>query len=366
MKITSLIIFTLLSLSSFGQINITVSGNVFNSKADSVFIIQHNGNKTIKIMSAKMNENGTFNLKGNVPAPNYYSLLIDKNEIHLILKKNSDIKIYGDGNNLNEFVNIVNSAESSNMHKFVLELDKWGVLIQEAQQEVKEDPSKTNEINQKMNFESKKFQDVQKRFIQQNPNSAALYPVLNTIDANKDFATYETVVKQLIAAFKESPSIQLEQKKYNAYKAKRLANDKLAPGKIAPDFSETMVDGSKMSLSDLQGKVVLLDFWASWCGPCRRENPAVVALYEKYKDKGFTIMSVSLDKSKPNWIAAIEKDNLSWPNHVSDLQYWQSKAAKLYGVGSIPFTVLIDAEGKIIRTKLRSHDLAIELARIFD
>ena len=120
-----------------------------------------------------------------------------------------------------------------------------------------------------------------------------------------------------------------------------------------------------MKLSDLRGKVVLLDFWASWCGPCRRENPAVVALYEKYKDEGFTVMSVSLDKSRDSWIAAIEKDGLSWPNHVSDLQFWSSRVPKMYNVRGIPFTVLIDAEGNIIKTKLRAHQLELELKRIF-
>ena len=110
----------------------------------------------------------------------------------------------------------------------------------------------------------------------------------------------------------------------------------------------------------------LINFWASWCGPCRRENPAVVQLYEQYKDQGFTVISVSLDKDKAKWLAAIEKDNLSWPNHVSDLGSWNSKVARQYGVSSIPFTVLLDAEGKVIKTKLRSHDLAVELAKLFD
>lgn len=120
-----------------------------------------------------------------------------------------------------------------------------------------------------------------------------------------------------------------------------------------------------MKLSDLKGKVVLLDFWASWCGPCRRENPSVVKLYEQYKDDGFTVMSVSLDKDKNRWLQAIEQDGLVWPNHVSDLNYWSSKAAKLYGVGSIPFTVLIDQEGNIVKTKLRGPALEQELQRIF-
>jgi thiol-disulfide isomerase/thioredoxin len=120
-----------------------------------------------------------------------------------------------------------------------------------------------------------------------------------------------------------------------------------------------------MKLSDLKGKVVLIDFWASWCGPCRKENPNVVKTYEKYKDAGFTVMSVSLDSDKAKWLEAIQKDGLVWPNHVSDLGGWQSKVARLYGVGSIPQTILLDKEGKIIASNLRGPALEAELQKIF-
>ena len=215
-----------------------------------------------------------------------------------------------------------------------------------------------------MGAEYQKFQGEQKSFIARNANSAALYAAIGSIDPRNDFATYESVVKQLVTCFGISPSIKNLEKTYLGMKQKALANDKFAPGKIAPDFEEALPDGTLMKLSDLRGNIVLLDFWASWCKPCRRENPHVVKLYEKYKDKGFTVMSVSLDKAKANWLAAIEQDNLSWPYHVSDLKFWSSKAAKLYGVSGIPFTVLIDKEGKIIRTRLRGVDLENELARI--
>jgi thiol-disulfide isomerase/thioredoxin len=217
-----------------------------------------------------------------------------------------------------------------------------------------------------MGQEYQKFQGLNQAFIAKNPNSAALYAALGSIDMDKDFSTYESVVKQLGASFGDSPSIQSLQKNFEVVKAQRYANDKLAPGKIAPDFEELRTDReTKMKLSDLRGQVVLLDFWASWCGPCRRENPTVVKLYEKYKDDGFTVMSVSLDKDGTKWLQAIEKDNLSWPNHVSDLNGWASAAPKVYGVSGIPFTVLIDRDGTIIKTKLRGMELTNELARIF-
>ena len=115
----------------------------------------------------------------------------------------------------------------------------------------------------------------------------------------------------------------------------------------------------------MRGKVVLIDFWASWCGPCRKENPNVVKTYAKYKDDGFTVMSVSLDTDKEKWLAAIKQDNLNWPNHVSDLRGWNNRVAALYEVKSVPFTVLIDQQGKIIKTNLRGEALESELQRIY-
>lgn len=154
----------------------------------------------------------------------------------------------------------------------------------------------------------------------------------------------------------------------------RMAQEVVKIGAEAPDITLPSPSGKKYSLSDLKGKVVLLDFWASWCGPCRRENPNVVSVYNKYKDKGFTIFSVSLDgvddgirqrlgsqqeiqnvlsNTRQQWIKAIQDDNLSWEYHVSDLKRWDSAAASLYGVRGIPRAFMINREGKIVSIEVR-------------
>lgn len=141
-------------------------------------------------------------------------------------------------------------------------------------------------------------------------------------------------------------------------------------GEIAPDINLSMPNGEEFSLDNVKGKIVLIDFWAAWCRPCRKENPHLVDIYKKYKDssfkggEGFTIVSVSLDKNQIMWENAIKNDKLEWPYHVSDLKGWKSSAAVTYNIKSIPNSFLIDGEGKIVAVNLRADDLEKRLKRL--
>ncbi|MEL6593886.1 MAG: TlpA disulfide reductase family protein, partial [Bacteroidota bacterium] len=141
------------------------------------------------------------------------------------------------------------------------------------------------------------------------------------------------------------------------------AEKAMAVGAIAPEIALPNPQGDTLRLSDLRGKVVLIDFWASWCGPCRRENPKVVRMYKAYQDQGFEILGVSLDAKKTAWEQAIAKDGLEWL-HVSDLRRWRSVAAQTYGVGSIPATVLVGRDGRIIARNLRGTLLENKLEEV--
>ena len=357
------------SLSVFAQkpITVTISGNIFNASVDSVSLSQYyGGTNYIDYLKAPLSKKGDFKMTGMVHDADYYVLRVGSTHINLILRDKADIKLYGDGANIFAFCNIVGSEESAHMNDFIKTLTVWNAKRDSAVALINQNPSRQQEISNSMSTEYYTFQSNMQTFIAQNQNSPALLPVISTIDAENDFATYESIVNQLVASFGDSPSIKELNKAYLQKKAAKEAANLLAPGKEAPDFTELKTDGkTTMKLSDLRGQVVLLDFWASWCGPCRKENPNVTRLYDVYKKDGFTVMSVSLDRDKAAWLAAIEKDKLVWPNHVSDLQQWQSKVAAQYGVKGIPFTVLIDKDGKIIRTNLRGAELEAELKRIF-
>ena len=187
------------------------------------------------------------------------------------------------------------------------------------------------------------------QFIQNEPASPATYFAVKYL--------FQKPASKLILIAADKMGKELPNSLYTKNLVSLAANiGPTVEGAIAPEISLKTPEGEILALSSLRGKVVLIDFWASWCGPCRKENPNVKKIYEKYKDQGFEIYAVSLDNNEAQWKGAIAKDGLAW-KHVSELLGWKGTVSRAYGVGSIPQTFLLDKEGRIVKTGFRSHEL---------
>jgi peroxiredoxin len=305
---------------------------------------------------SQTNANGSFEL--SFPEglrPGIYNLRIGAKRINFILEKDQNLGVLEFQGDLATVQNFDFTVEGSDATTQMVEI-------------VKRLMSRTMSV-----------EDVQ-AFVESTP-----YPILASYVAfralGNQFLDVQKIAHSRLASVYPNESLTLEYGKLiSATEMQMMANqaeEMIQIGQPAPDIVLENPDGKTIALSSLKGKVVLLDFWASWCGPCRRENPNVVKVYHKYKDRGFTIYSVSLDgiddrtmarlgsqeqvnammqDSKSRWLDAINKDGLSWSYHVSDLKKWDSMGAAIYGVRSIPRTFLIDREGKIAALNLRGAD----------
>lgn len=308
----------------------------------------------------------TFAKKIKLKEPGYYRInFYNKQMLNLIVHR-SDIEVNVDGNSQQGFAEIKGSPDIDLIEK-----------VQELQAKVNSDPAaaRLNEeytlaaqrkdqnailaLQQKYMQLVKKYNDQIATLMVENTPSLAVINLLqqNILDKDQYYSTYVQVAEKLK---KEWPDYS-QADNFVSYVDKMKL---LAVGQPAPEISLPNPEGKIVPLSSMKGKYVLVDFWAKWCGPCRQENPNVVNAFQKYKDKGFTVYGVSLDRNREEWMQAIQQDKLTW-THVSDLKYWQSEAAKTYNITGIPFSLLLDPNGVIIAKNLRGAALHQKLEEIF-
>ncbi|OFY93983.1 MAG: hypothetical protein A3K10_08345 [Bacteroidetes bacterium RIFCSPLOWO2_12_FULL_31_6] len=344
----------------------SISGKITNLyEGSSVYLDYLTPQQIITKDSAKVDEEGNYSFAIQIDKLGYYRLRINnQNFINLVLAIGEKPIINGNGNNLMDTYTIDGSSESTKLKEFNLAY-KNNAITQDSLGRVYQ--ANPNDQNLFFDLQKAKFASINKmntiyvNLINENPASLVSLAAVQQLDSKVYSELYKKVDNALVGTIDNEPwFIDFHNR------VSKMVN--LNEGTQAPDFTLNNAEGSPISLSSLKGKIVLIDFWASWCRPCRAENPNVVKAYNKYHKKGFDVISVSLDgmpqqqNAKQDWLAAIEKDGLVWKNHVSDLKGWSSEVVPLYGIEGIPFTVLIDKEGNIIGTNLRGEDLENKLA----
>lgn len=366
LKFIGIILLLSCSIIAQSSYNYSIIGNVTNGKDGSYIYLHHKWNNKDVTDSAKI-KGGKFNFSGKGFEPNMFWLNQSSN-----INFQPMLIFFVDGGKTTIDVNldsltfgkVSGGASQSDYLEYSVFMksfsQKQQTMIQEYNEaRYKGDAGTMNKISVEYQTLEQDFKNTLFNFVKSKPKSAvsgyAIY--FNYQGANANAQELENIVSLLDKKFLDTKYGQLAQEKLKQLRGTMI-------GYPAVEFSQASPDGKQIKLSDFKGKYVLVDFWASWCGPCRAENPNVVMAYQKYKDKNFTVFGVSLDSNKDAWLKAVEKDNLTWPQ-VSDLKGWGNDVAKLYGITSIPQNLLLDKEGKIIAKNLRGADLEAKLEELF-
>jgi len=358
------------SNSESAKTDFEIKGKFSNAHGETVFLEQLSTNGLKSVDSVKISETGEFEMHPVISDIGFYRLKIsEKNFATLILDTKQKVVVNGDAQDLGNTYTVEGSADSKLFwdvsqasaanYKKRDELQKrFQAFMNTAGNDSVRIDSMSKTLEKPYNELVDQHNVFLKKFIEKNSNSFASLAAIQQLPAEDFLETYIKLDDGLFGKYPNSDYIK-------AFHESVASQKKLAIGTLAPEITMNNPAGTPLSLSSLKGKVVLIDFWASWCKPCRAENPNVVMAYNKYRSKGFEIFSVSLDKDMENWKQAIQQDHLSWINHVSDLKFWQSPVVALYNVSSIPTNVLIDKDGKILAKNLRGEDLEKKLAEIF-
>ena len=371
------VIFAVISTLAFGQNGkpVTITGKVNNVAPDKKVYLQFiNGRGTpVTMDSASVAADKTFKFNANIiDGGGYYLLNFFGMELSqkvlLILEGGETVNVIADGMDLpNKRGTFQITGNSKNIEYFnrILKLNTdlqakvevWNKQVAAAQ--AKKDEATLQKIqNDFQAAQQANINKIKAMIPEMGTNLVALWTAGNFLNPENDIETLTQVSERFKAEKPNSPNIHVK-----TFHQQIMRMKGVDVGSEAPEIAMKTPSDSTLALSSLRGKYVLIDFWASWCGPCRKENPNVVRMYYKFKDKGFDIFSVSLDQEKDSWVKAIEKDGLPW-HHVSDLQFWNSAAAAAYGVQAIPATFLLDKEGKVIAKYLRGEDLERKLEEV--
>jgi len=335
--ILSLII---LSTVIFAQKPVSIKGKVLNNTDYQTIYLNNIMLETV-LDSAKLTTKGEFKFELKIENPDFHKVYFDDtNYILLILAPGENVDI---------------TIDINDMYKPVIKGSKNSELVYTTLKTSQDLDKKVEDYKNKIAKEKKEYI---KKMINENATSLACLFFIDQLDMNEDFATYKKLSEGLSKIYTGNSLVDDLKKRVES-------KSKLAIGSEAPEIDLPSPEGKNIKLSSLRGKVVLIDFWASWCGPCRKESPNMVKIYEKFHSKGFEIYSVSFDESKEKWTDAISKDGLGKWTHVSDLKYWECAAGQSYGIEAIPYTVLIDKDGNIIAKELRGDDLEKKLDEVF-
>ena len=345
---------------------VTVKGTVVSPQKGPITIMQITEGGTGWQDTVVLSSKNTFTKKIKISEPGYYKInFYNRQMVDFILYK-SNIEIVAAGNDPRGNVEIHGSPEIDVIMKVqnILQRAEMSPEIGKLKQEFEVAAQSKNEAKMEA-IRSEyisivgKSQDSVAMILKNEPASLGVINLLQggqVLDRDKYMDVYIAVADKIK---KEWPNYAAG-KEYVETIEKTKA---IAIGQVAPEIALPDSTGQIVKLSSLRGKYVLVDFWAKWCGPCRQENPNVVSAYNKFKDKGFTVFGVSLDRNRQDWLNAIKADGLTW-THVSDLKYWSSAAAQTYNINSIPFSLLVDPEGKIIAKNLRGPALHAKLAEV--